>query len=76
MQIASTFVIIKIQFMNTILVPTDFSNVADNALNYAISMAEHYQLDLILYHVVQMTSPDVTEQIHLDFMFSRRYSFP
>ena len=68
MQIASTFVIIKIQFMNTILVPTDFSNVAHNALNYAISMAEHYQLDLILYHVVQMTSPDVTEQIHLDFI--------
>jgi nucleotide-binding universal stress UspA family protein len=54
--------------MNSILVPTDFSSVADNAMNYAISMADYYQLDIILYHVVQMSSPDVTEQIHLDFI--------
>ncbi len=54
--------------MNSILVPTDFSSVADNAMNYAISMADYYQLDIILYHVVQMSSPNVTEQIHLDFI--------
>ena len=54
--------------MNSILVPTDFSKVADNALNYAISMADYYQLDIILYHVVQMSAPDVAEQIHLDFI--------
>lgn len=52
--------------MNAILIPTDFSPVADNALQYALSMAKHYQLSLILFHVVQLSGPEVTEVIHVD----------
>lgn len=58
----------KLKIMNSILVPTDFSPVADNALKYAIALAQNYNFEIILYHVVQMSAPDVTEQIHLDFI--------
>lgn len=36
--------------MQKILVPTDFSNVADNALNYALQMAREYHFALHLFH--------------------------
>ncbi len=37
--------------MNRILVPTDFSPIADNALNYAIGIAAAFGSELYLYHV-------------------------
>ncbi len=37
--------------MKKILVPTDFSPVADNALNYAIEIASKFESKLLLYHV-------------------------
>ncbi|HMQ48425.1 MAG TPA: universal stress protein [Saprospiraceae bacterium] len=37
--------------MQKILVPTDFSPVADNALNYAIEIAAKFESELLLYHV-------------------------
>lgn len=40
--------------MQRILVPTDFSPVADNALSYAIEIAAHFGSELILYHVYHM----------------------
>ena len=37
--------------MQKILIPTDFSPVADNALNYAIEIAVKFESQLFLYHV-------------------------
>lgn len=37
--------------MKKILVPTDFSPVADNALKYAIDIAAEFKSELLLYHV-------------------------
>ena len=37
--------------MQKILIPTDFSSVADNALNYAIEIAAKFKSELLLYHV-------------------------
>jgi nucleotide-binding universal stress UspA family protein len=52
--------------MNTLLVPTDFSIVADNALQYAIDMAHHYHLEITLYHVVQFTPPNLSHVVYVD----------
>lgn len=40
--------------MHTILVPTDFSSAADNALNYAIEIASKLGSKILLYHVFTM----------------------
>jgi nucleotide-binding universal stress UspA family protein len=40
--------------MKTILVPTDFSKNAENAMNYAIEFAKKEQAKLILLHVFQI----------------------
>lgn len=37
--------------MNTILVPVDFSETSDNALDYAVNIANHLSADLVLLHV-------------------------
>lgn len=37
--------------MKTILLPTDFSDVSDNAINYAVEFAKFTQSKLILFHV-------------------------
>lgn len=37
--------------MKTILLPTDFSDVSDNAINYAVEFAKLTQSKLILFHV-------------------------
>lgn len=37
--------------MQKILIPTDFSPVADHALNYAIEIAAKFKSELLLYHV-------------------------
>lgn len=39
--------------MKTILVPTDFSHVAQNALNYAIEVASKLGGELLLYHAYE-----------------------
>jgi nucleotide-binding universal stress UspA family protein len=54
--------------MSRILIPTDFSPVADNALKYAMDMATQYQLDITLAHVVQLTSTDVANVVYIDLM--------
>ena len=54
--------------MNTLLIPTDFSTVADNALKYALDMATQYQLDLTLFHVVQLAAPAMANMIYVDTM--------
>ncbi len=40
--------------MNKILVPTDFSDTAENAVDYAINMANFFSANLILLHVNQI----------------------
>ncbi|MFN2456771.1 MAG: universal stress protein [Chitinophagaceae bacterium] len=37
--------------MNTILIPTDFSSAADNAMNYGARLAKRLQADILLLHV-------------------------
>ncbi|MFI5164056.1 MAG: universal stress protein [Bacteroidia bacterium] len=43
--------------MKTILVPTDYSDVADNALQYAVELAKFSQAKLILLHAYQIPIP-------------------
>ncbi len=43
--------------MKTILVPTDYSEVADNALNYAVELAKFSKAKLILMHAYQVPVP-------------------
>ena len=40
--------------METIIVPTDFSETADNAVNYAVELAAFFDAKLILVHAVPM----------------------
>lgn len=54
--------------MNSLLIPTDFSPVADNALKYALDMATHYQLDITLFHVVQLSAPAMANMVYVDTM--------
>lgn len=44
--------------MQKILIPTDFSSVADNATMYAIEMAAAFKSELFLYHVYLMKRGD------------------
>ena len=44
--------------MKKSLVPTDFSPVADNALEYAIEMAAHFKSEICLYHVYSFDKID------------------
>ena len=44
--------------MQRILVPTDFSPIADNALNYAIELAAKFNGELYLYHVYHINKFD------------------
>jgi nucleotide-binding universal stress UspA family protein len=43
----------KMDFMKTIIVPTDFSPVAMNALNYALDMAKSIEANIILLNTYQ-----------------------
>lgn len=40
--------------MKTIIIPTDFSPIATNAMNYGIDMAKVINANIILFHVYQM----------------------
>lgn len=44
--------------MKRILVPTDFSPVADNALKYAIEIAAEFNAELYLYHIYYINKVD------------------
>lgn len=42
--------------MNHILIPTDFSSTANNAVNYGLAFAQHYGLEAILFHCVGLAA--------------------
>jgi len=53
--------------MTTIIVPTDLSQVADNAARYAAQMVKgNYDLNLILYHVYEIQSEKETASVLLE----------
>lgn len=43
--------------MKTILVPTDFSPASVNAFNYAVALAAHLQLRIVLLHTYEVIPP-------------------
>ena len=43
--------------MKTILVPTDFSDVSENAMNYAAELAQFTKAKLILFHIYSVPMP-------------------
>jgi len=47
--------------MKTIIVPTDFSEISLNAVNYAADMAVDINASIILLHIVEVTEPIVSE---------------
>lgn len=48
--------------MKTILVPTDFSDCADNALNFAIEMAKISPIEIVVVHVLELA-----DTIYIDY---------
>ena len=48
--------------MKTILVPTDFSDAARNASEYAIAYAKEFQYKVILYHAYHLPIASGTEE--------------
>lgn len=52
--------------MNRIIVPTDLSPVAENALQYAIDLSQKHNLNVMLYHVVQMSTPAVAHVVYIE----------
>ncbi|MDQ3018966.1 MAG: universal stress protein [Bacteroidota bacterium] len=53
--------------MKNILIPTDFSPTAENALNYAIEIARKVHGHLVLFHAysVQLIDPNMPAEIYL-----------
>src|SRR5271154_5938077 len=45
---------IKINSIKKILVPTDFSPIADNALSYAVALAKNLKAKMTLFHSVRI----------------------
>ncbi len=43
--------------MKTILVPTDYSDIANNACDYAVELAKAYDAKIILFHAYQVPLP-------------------
>jgi nucleotide-binding universal stress UspA family protein len=52
--------------MKRILVPTDFSPIADNALKYAIEIAAKFKSELYLYHVYSFDKFNYDINFHKD----------
>lgn len=50
--------------MNTVLVPTDFSPTAENAMNYAIELAKAYNLQVTLFHAVSLANIGSVNSVH------------
>lgn len=48
--------------MKTILVPTDFSDCANNALNFAIEMAKISPVEIVVIHVLELA-----ETVYIDY---------
>src|SRR5882672_3117455 len=53
-------------FMKTILVPTDFSPIAENAMRFAADMAQHIKAAVLLLHVYQL--PVVVSEVSMVMM--------
>ena len=49
--------------MKKILVPTDFSKCADNALNFSVQIAKLMQADIVLVHIVESDTG-----VYMDYM--------
>jgi nucleotide-binding universal stress UspA family protein len=59
--------------MKTILVPTDFSSNANNALDYAIAFAKKEKAKIILlhtFHITYMINPDIPQQLVAEQVFA------
>jgi nucleotide-binding universal stress UspA family protein len=52
--------------MNKLIVPTDFSPVSDNALQYAIDMSLQHKFDINLFHVVLLSTPSISNMAYVD----------
>ena len=50
---------------NIILVPTDFSEVCDNAVNHGCDLAKHFEFDVYVLHVITKD----TKKIHTNGLF-------
>ncbi len=67
-------ILINFCTMKTVVVPVDFSPVSENAIHYALNMANHIQAEVLLFHVYQIpvTMSDVpvnqvtNEELHND----------
>jgi nucleotide-binding universal stress UspA family protein len=54
--------------MKKILVPTDFSDCASNALDFAVQAAKHLSVDIVLLH-----SFEIKDNMYTDYMGVNRY---
>ncbi|MFB9862748.1 universal stress protein [Rufibacter immobilis] len=57
--------------MKTILVPTDFSGVAANALEYAVAMASVTKAHILLAHVVDIPAMAAAYEVNMGYISSQ-----
>lgn len=50
--------------MSTIIVPTDFSATAENALQFALGFAQHYNFSITLFHAVSPSAVGLVNSVH------------
>jgi nucleotide-binding universal stress UspA family protein len=50
---------------NVILVPTDFSEICENAVNYALELAKHFKWDVCILHVLNKDTKNYLKKENL-----------
>jgi ribosomal protein L30E len=63
--------LIKIGTMKTIIVCTDFSQEAENAVHYAASMAKENQYNIILFNLQSISIHALNAQASADFSMNK-----
>lgn len=58
--------------MKTILVPTDFSKISENALNYAIELAKAMRSKIILLHTYYSSIPSNGDNLQIDHELEKK----
>lgn len=55
--------------MKTILIPTDFSDNAENAAKYAIQLAKQSNSKIVFFHATNLPLPSTTDSVYFDETF-------
>lgn len=57
------------KFNNMVLIPTDFSDVCDNAVNYGVELARSLNYHVTVLHVINRETKSMLKKEHLDISY-------